>query len=329
MRGSTADATSRTSAQPSAHASQKRYFPPQIPHHAHYNASGRPYYGSRQSSWCHIMPFTKEQHNSWRCETVNGDIQNTGRSSNMCSKSSKGAQRASTCSKGDQGATNNGARTSQPPTYLHNISKFWGRGWPDQWPMGKERTACNITRWRQTAGCKHKATMADMNADARLHVPNNGNTRLQSTVYTCPSSITQVSPPIPVQLWLQNTSTATSSSTQKNRTTWSQSSGKEIRQLATTTETIVFINKHQIPKDCQGDVTYGRIVCDMHKGKKDKHCTRLTMGSNLINYPGDCRTPMANLLTVKILLNSIILMPNAKFMTINIKDFYLITPIEW
>jgi hypothetical protein len=31
---------------------------------------------------------------------------------------------------------------------------------------------------------------------------------------------------------------------------------------------------------------------------------------------------------VKILLNSIILMPNAKFMTIDIKDFYLNTPMD-
>ncbi len=114
----------------------------------------------------------------------------------------------------------------------------------------------------------------------------------------------------------------------KYKTTWSQSFRKEIRQLATTTATIVFINKYQIPEDRQGDITYGRIVCDMHKGEKDKHCTRLTMGGNLINYPGDCGTPMANLLTVKILLNSIILMPNAKFMTIDIKDFYLNTPME-
>ncbi len=52
------------------------------------------------------------------------------------------------------------------------------------------------------------------------------------------------------------------------------------------------------------------------------------MGSNLINYPGDCRTPTANLITVKILLNSIILMPNAKFMAVDIKDFYLNTPME-
>ncbi len=114
----------------------------------------------------------------------------------------------------------------------------------------------------------------------------------------------------------------------KYRNTWSQSFRKEIRCLATTTETIFFISKHQISKDCQGDITYGRIVCDVCKGKKDKHHTRLTMGGNLINYPGDCRTPTTNLLTVRILLNSIILMPNEKFMTIDIKDFYLNTPME-
>jgi hypothetical protein len=42
---------------------------------------------------------------------------------------------------------------------------------------------------------------------------------------------------------------------------WSQSFGKEIGCLATMTETIFFVNKQEIPKDRQGDVTYGRIVC--------------------------------------------------------------------
>jgi hypothetical protein len=48
---------------------------------------------------------------------------------------------------------------------------------------------------------------------------------------------------------------------------------------------------------------------------------------NLINYPGNCGTPTADLFTVKLLLNSIISMPNAKFMSIDIKDFYLNTPM--
>ncbi len=52
------------------------------------------------------------------------------------------------------------------------------------------------------------------------------------------------------------------------------------------------------------------------------------MGGNLINYPNDCGTPTANLLTVKIMFNSVISTPNAEFMTINIKDFYLMTPMD-
>ena len=52
------------------------------------------------------------------------------------------------------------------------------------------------------------------------------------------------------------------------------------------------------------------------------------MGGNLVNYPGDCGTTTADLLTVKLLLNSVISTPQAKFMTIDIKDFYLMTPME-
>ena len=53
------------------------------------------------------------------------------------------------------------------------------------------------------------------------------------------------------------------------------------------------------------------------------------MGSNLINYPDDCGTPTADFLTVKLMLNSVISTPNAKFMTIDIKGFYLMTPMDW
>jgi hypothetical protein len=52
------------------------------------------------------------------------------------------------------------------------------------------------------------------------------------------------------------------------------------------------------------------------------------MGGNLINYPGDCGTPTVDLLTVKLMFNSIISMPSAKFMTIDIKDFYLMNPMD-
>ena len=107
---------------------------------------------------------------------------------------------------------------------------------------------------------------------------------------------------------------------------WSNSFGKEIRWLATTTETIFFINKTDIPQDRRGD--NGKIVFVYREGKKDKYHTRITIGSNLINYPGDCGTPTADLLRVKLLFNSIISTPNEKFMSIDINDFNLCTPVK-
>jgi hypothetical protein len=113
----------------------------------------------------------------------------------------------------------------------------------------------------------------------------------------------------------------------KYKDIWSHSFGKEIRRLVTTTETMSFKSKSQIPQERRKDITYGRIVCVYRSEKTDPHRTRITMGGNLINYPDDCGTPPADLITVKILLNSIVSTLNAKFMTIDLKDFYLMTPM--
>ena len=119
------------------------------------------------------------------------------------------------------------------------------------------------------------------------------------------------------------------------RTTWMHSYGNEIGQLAqgmpgqnTGTNTIIFTKKNQVPKDRAKDVTYGLITCLVRPEKMDEpNRTRLVAGGNRVHYPGDAGTPTANLLTVKLLLNSIISTPNAKFMTMDIKDFYLNTPM--
>ncbi len=71
-----------------------------------------------------------------------------------------------------------------------------------------------------------------------------------------------------------------------------------------------------------------KIGCNYHPEKKDPHHTGITMGGNFINYPDDCGTPTADILTVKLQLNSIISTPNSKFMTIDIKGFYLMMPME-
>eukprot|EP00804_Cyclotella_cryptica_P009391 CCRYP_018074-RA/>CCRYP_018074-RA protein AED:0.17 eAED:0.15 QI:0/0/0/0.75/0/0/4/0/1210 len=93
------------------------------------------------------------------------------------------------------------------------------------------------------------------------------------------------------------------------------------------TNTIVFIAYNEIPPQRRKDVTYGRIVANYRPEKEDPYRIRLTVGGNRITYPGDCGTPTADMLTTKILLNSVISTKGARFMTIDIKDFYLNTPM--
>ncbi len=115
---------------------------------------------------------------------------------------------------------------------------------------------------------------------------------------------------------------------QKYKDVWTKSFGTEIHRLATTMETILFVYKEDILNDRKGDETYARIVSVYREGKKDKYRTHVTMGGNLVNFPGDCGTPTVDLLRVKLLLNSIISTKNEKFMTLDIKDFYLMTPMK-
>jgi hypothetical protein len=51
------------------------------------------------------------------------------------------------------------------------------------------------------------------------------------------------------------------------------------------------------------------------------------MGGNLINFPDDVGTPTADLLLIKIFLNSVISTPGARFANADISNFYLMTPL--
>ena len=51
-------------------------------------------------------------------------------------------------------------------------------------------------------------------------------------------------------------------------------------------------------------------------------------GRDRVHYPGDTGTPTADLLTIKLLINSVISKPGANFFTMDIKDFYLNTLME-
>jgi hypothetical protein len=96
-------------------------------------------------------------------------------------------------------------------------------------------------------------------------------------------------------------------------------------RMPTGTDTIHFIKREQVPSDRK--VTYGRIVATIRPQKSETHRVRLTVGGNLIDYPGDVSTPTADMTTAKILFNSVISTPDVRFMCTDVKDFYLNTPM--
>ena len=66
----------------------------------------------------------------------------------------------------------------------------------------------------------------------------------------------------------------------------------------------------------------------MKPNKKETHCTRITAGRDRINYPEDIGTPTADMTLVKTFFNSVILTKGAKCVMLDVKDFYLNTPMK-
>ena len=74
--------------------------------------------------------------------------------------------------------------------------------------------------------------------------------------------------------------------------------------------------------------TYLRIVSAYRPQKADPYRIRWTVGGNLVDYPGTVHTPIANLTTIKLLLNSVISTKKARFCNIDLKYFYLNIPMS-
>ena len=108
---------------------------------------------------------------------------------------------------------------------------------------------------------------------------------------------------------------------------WQTAEAAEIDRLLDTT-TMHAIHLHQQPSDRGGDTTYYN---PKPKEKYDDEMNKVyrirgTAGGDRINYDGPTKANTAALSTVKLLLQSIV-SDNANFMTLDIKDFYLMTPL--
>ena len=74
------------------------------------------------------------------------------------------------------------------------------------------------------------------------------------------------------------------------------------------------------------DVTYTSVVCDFKPHKSYPYRTQITIGENIICYPGNVGTNTAPLKFVKFSLNSVLLLPGARFNCFDIEIFILALP---
>jgi hypothetical protein len=116
-------------------------------------------------------------------------------------------------------------------------------------------------------------------------------------------------------------------------TIWNEAAENEFGRLAQGvgncidgSNTIFFIPRQAVRKG--KIVTYGRFVVDIRPNKSEFHRVRLTVGGNLIQYQGDVSTLSAEVTTSKYLWNSTISTDGAKYMCLDVKNFYLGTPMD-
>jgi hypothetical protein len=91
------------------------------------------------------------------------------------------------------------------------------------------------------------------------------------------------------------------------------------------TDTCFFIDLKHIPHDRK--ITYGKMVCHYKHHKKEKERVWLTVGGDILDYSGDIVTSTADITTFKILINSTLSTEEAAMMMMEIKNYYLGSPL--
>jgi hypothetical protein len=93
------------------------------------------------------------------------------------------------------------------------------------------------------------------------------------------------------------------------------------------TNTFFIIDYHDITAHKRKEICHTMVVCEVQPDEDDPDCTRITIGGNRICFPGDVGTNTASLEIFKLLLNSVLSCKGARFSTIDLKNFYLHTPM--
>ena len=106
---------------------------------------------------------------------------------------------------------------------------------------------------------------------------------------------------------------------------WLNKHGEEIDRLFTS-ETIRLIMRDALPPD-KFPAYYNPQVRTKIKDGKLQYRVRGTIGGNQVHYAGETTAQTASMMLLKLMLNSVVSDKGAKFMTADIKDFYLGTPL--
>jgi hypothetical protein len=120
------------------------------------------------------------------------------------------------------------------------------------------------------------------------------------------------------------------------RDLWLKAMSKELHRLAQGctgitkgTNTIFFLSHTDICNiPSNRTVTYAHIVIDHRPQKEDSNHVCIIVGGNLIDYPFELTTCTADVVSSKILWNSVISTKDACFAGANIKHMHLETPLD-
>ncbi len=94
----------------------------------------------------------------------------------------------------------------------------------------------------------------------------------------------------------------------------------------------VFVMKHEeidVAMKAGHKWTYARIVIDHQQQKANPNWIRIAVGGNLITYKGNTYTCTADLTTSKLLWNSVLSTNRARYMCIDVMNFYLTAALDY
>jgi hypothetical protein len=89
--------------------------------------------------------------------------------------------------------------------------------------------------------------------------------------------------------------------------------------------TCLFVELTNIPKDRK--IAYDKIFCDYKPHEKEKNASGSRWGGDRLDYSGDVATSTADITTFKILINSTLSIEDSAMMMMDIKNYYLGTPL--